>query len=301
LFGDVPLTLSSNYQINQSLGRTAKEVIYDQMVSDLKIAQEKLPVVYAGGERTRPNKYAATALLARIYLYRNEWAKAEAEASSIIQSGMYNLQADLNNVFLANSSESIWQLYPVIPLLNTWEGNQIIPFSATSPPTYLLTEHLLSSFEPGDQRKTAWIIEAEYNGQTLHHPFKYKINSAASVTEYYMMIRYAEAWLIRAEARARRNNLTGAKDDLNVIRNRASLENTTAGDQTEILSAIEQERRSEFFAEWGHRWLDLKRTGRATAVLENLKPTTWDETDVLWPVPQSQINLNPALIQNPGY
>jgi hypothetical protein len=68
-----------------------------------------------------------------------------------------------------------------------------------------------------------------------------------------------------------------------------------------LLSFIEQERRIELFTESGHRWLDLKRTGRATAVLQVQKPN-WSDTDGLFPVPQNEINVNPALLpQNNGY
>jgi hypothetical protein len=79
------------------------------------------------------------------------------------------------------------------------------------------------------------------------------------------------------------------------------LPNTAANTQSSLLLVIEQERRIEFFAEWGHRWLDLKRTNRADPILGALKPATWQPTDVLWPIPQDQINLNPSLTQNPGY
>jgi hypothetical protein len=68
-----------------------------------------------------------------------------------------------------------------------------------------------------------------------------------------------------------------------------------------MLLAIEQERKVELFGEWGHRWFDLKRTGRADAVIGGQKPTTWQSTDVLYPIPQTQRLANPNLTQNPGY
>jgi hypothetical protein len=114
----------------------------------------------------------------------------------------------------------------------------------------------------------------------------------------------AEQFLIRAEARAKQNNkLIGsnsAESDINVIRNRAGLLNTSAATQEELLSEIERERRVELFVEWGHRWLDLKRSGRASAVLSLIKPL-WDDTDVLYPIPYSERLLNPKLTQNFGY
>ena len=115
------------------------------------------------------------------------------------------------------------------------------------------------------------------------------------------MLRLAEQYLIRAEARARQGNIPGAQQDLNSIRNRAGLPNTTTSGPTEILEAIMEERQRELFTEGGHRWLDLKRTGRTTEVLAPLKPL-WDPTDVLWPIPEDEIFNNSNLLpQNPGY
>jgi starch-binding outer membrane protein, SusD/RagB family len=95
-------------------------------------------------------------------------------------------------------------------------------------------------------------------------------------------------------------NIAGALQDLNVVRNRASLSNASAIDQAVILLEIEQQRRVEFFSEWCHRWLDLKRTGRADAVLGAIK-SGWQSTDVLFPIPQQEIDRNRQLTQNQGY
>ncbi len=115
-----------------------------------------------------------------------------------------------------------------------------------------------------------------------------------------MVLRFAELYLIRAEARANQDNLEGAIDDLNEIRSRAGLPDlldTLTKD--EVLLAIEKERKLELFTEWGHRWLDLKRTGRALTVLSVTKPEI-TETDLLYPIPLAAMNTNPNLEQNPG-
>jgi hypothetical protein len=141
-----------------------------------------------------------------------------------------------------------------------------------------------------------------YAGTTYYFPYKYKIRTGYTpLNEYYTVLRLAEQYLIRAEARVYINDFAGAKADINTIRTRAGLSNTSASDKASLLLAIEQERRIELFVEWGHRWLDLKRTGRASAILAPLKGADWQSTDILWPIPQSQINTNPSLIQNPGY
>ena len=116
-----------------------------------------------------------------------------------------------------------------------------------------------------------------------------------------MVLRLAEQYLIRAEARAQQNNISGAQSDVNVIRNRAGLANTTATTQGTLLSAIEHERQIELFAEWGHRWMDLKRTNRADAILGPLKSSNWQSSDVLFPIPLTQIQNDPNFTQNSGY
>lgn len=301
LFGDVPLVLSTIYQENQSLPRSGKSLVLAQIIRDLVEAEKDLEESYPVSERIRPNKWAAAALLARIYLYNGNWAAAEEQANKVIGDSRYSLETNLNTVFLANSKETIWQLQPVLPSRNTWEGFEFIPASNSATPTYLLTKELLQSFEPGDQRKQAWTRSRNFANEILYYPFKYKVKRNAVLTEYYIVLRLAEQYLIRAEARAQQNNMTGALEDINIIRNRAGLPESTTPGLPFLLAAIEQERRAELFAEWGHRWFDLKRTARADVVLRNLKPLTWQPTDTLWPIPQNQIRLNPSLHQNPGY
>jgi|SRR6185312_11028053 len=301
LFGDVPFELSSIYQENQWIARSPLTKVYYQIIDDLKGSIDSLDEIYASDDRGRPNKYAAIALLARVYLYNNDWVDAENEATIIINSGIYTMDNDLNSVFKSGSNETIWQLVPVNPYINTWEGNEIIPYSIDATPTYLLTSTLVNSFEAGDMRKPAWVQSENFSGQTIYYPYKYKINSAPPVTEFYVVLRLAEQYLIRAESRANINDIEGAQNDLNIIRNRAGLNNTIANDKASMLKAIEHERQIELFAEWGHRWFDLKRTDRANTVLGSLKPSTWQATDTLWPIPESQIRLNPALTQNVGY
>jgi hypothetical protein len=136
---------------------------------------------------------------------------------------------------------------------------------------------------------------------TYYYPYKYKIVSNATISEYSMVLRLAEQYLIRAEARVQ-NNLPGAIGDLNVLRARASLPAlSTTLSPAQVTTAIEHERQVELFTEFGHRWLDLKRTGRADAVLGQLKGANWQPTDVLYPLPLTEIQTNQNLTQNPGY
>ncbi len=302
-FGDVPLILNTDYKTNTLLPRSAASEVYAAIITDLKKAQTEISADYASTERIRPNRAAVTTLLARTYLYRQQWAEAEAEATKVITDTRYRLLDDLNTVFLKNSQETIWQLQTVNTStagVNTWEGFSIVP-TPTGTPLYRFYPDFIGHFEAGDKRRTAWVAEFTNTAGTYHYPFKYKIRTNTTVLEYSMVMRFAEVFLIRAEARAQQNNTSGAVDDLNEIRDRAGLEdleNTLPKD--EVLLAVEKERKLELFSEWGHRWLDLKRTGRALEVLSVVKPDI-EANDLWYPIPLSAINTNPNLQQNPGY
>lgn len=299
LFGDVPWVDTTDYNINKLIPKTASPVIYQNIITDLLKAQTLIPEAYvqpsAFGpqERTRPNKFAATALLARVYLYTSQWANAETQASAVIDNtALYSL-TDLDGVFIANSTEAIFQLRSAIPGQDfTQEGVYFSPAVAQS--LNVLTDAMVSAFEPGDNRSTSWLLHYE-DQMTMDLPYKYKISSnGAAFTEYSMVMRLAEQFLIRAEARARQNKIAGAQDDIDAIRTRAGLLPTTADDETSLMNAIMQERRVELFTEWGHRWLDLKRWGNAVTELSLTKPGITTQ-DLFYPIPQSEINKNPAL------
>jgi starch-binding outer membrane protein, SusD/RagB family len=305
LYGEAPLISTTDYGTNAKISRSSVETMYDKIVDDLLAAQELLQAKYtnrdahSGEERVRPNKFTAVALLARVYLFRGNWQAAEEQSTQIIDNiALYELTV-LESVFLRNSREAIWQLAPVYPNFNTKEGYYFVGLGLQY---NVLKDDVINSFEPLDNRKAEWI----QTSGAVSFPYKYKqgTNPAASVTEYSMVFRLAEQYLIRAEARAQQNKLAGtngAESDINIIRNRAGLGNTTAATKDEILAAIEQERRVELFTEWGHRWFDLKRWDRANAVLGPKKPE-WSETNMLYPVPQQEINKNLNLLpQNPGY
>jgi len=326
-FGDVPLILDTDVLKNTNLPRTASKDVYASVIADLTAAKKLLVAAYPGNaERTRPNKTAASLLLARAYLYTGNYALAEQEATEVIGSAGYSLlnNPDVNNAsnmtkaFLKNSAETVWQLQVVNTAngRNTWEGNTFVP---TAAPFYRLTRGALgleSGFEAGDKRFTNWVGSYTTIAAvpvTYYYPFKYKVRvgiAGAAATEYSMVLRFAEAYLIRAEARAQQNNFVAEKADLDIIRSRAGLAPVTvAPSLTVAMAQVEQERRVELFAEWGHRWFDLKRwkstTGaagktRADDVLSQTK-TGWKSTAILFPIPSEAIRTNPKMTQNPGY
>jgi hypothetical protein len=307
LFSDVPLVDTTDYQISGSLPRTSAAIIYQYIIRDLQDAQMLLSPQYATGQaastdRTRPNQFAATALLARVYLYQSEWAKAGTAAGTVINAGMYRLESNLDNVFLSTSREAILQWQPVVARMNTSEGNVFIPSTdAGSKPTYTLTSFLPGVFEQGDQRRVHWIGDKRIGGKDYFYPFKYKIRSGGPpYSEYNMVLRFAEQYLIRAEARARLGDLAGAVADLGAVRKRAGLPGIAIQTTAALMKAIEKEERIEFLAEWGHRWLDLKRTGEADTVLR-IEKTGWAASAIWYPIPLKELQKNSNLTQNAGY
>jgi hypothetical protein len=302
-FGDVPLILTTDVATNSLLPRTPTAQVYSQMVSDLKFAQSNLPADYSisSGARTRANKWVATALLARVYLYTSDWVDAEAQATAVIgNTALFSLPTNLTTVFTPTSTEAIWQFYNQLDGYTQY-AYYILPNPVSLVPTYILTPELVSAFEPGDARQTNWTSTLVYGGTTYTYPSKYKSLATGANAEYYTVLRLAEQYLIRAEARAEQNNVTGAQADISAIRNRAGLANTTASDQTSLLAAVAQERRVELNCELGHRWFDLKRTGTVNTVIGALKPATWKSTAALYPISSSELVLDANLVQNPGY
>lgn len=317
LYGDIPLILTTDYKISASKPRTPDAEVYQQIVNDLIDAKDKLAADYSfsNNERTRVNKFAAAALLARVYLYMGNWPAAESEASFVInQSALYSLPVP-GNVFLKNSGEAIWQLIRDAGNANDALTFTILP-TVVVPPNASLDAAWVQTFDPSDKRKGEWIAAHTSGANTYFYPTKYKNTGLAPITEYTMVMRLAEQYLIRAEARAMQNKIVGAGSaaaDLDVLRTRAGIAGTVAATKAEILAALEAERRFELFTEWGHRWLDLKRwpslntpgdvtLNRADDVLQPLK-TGWRKEWKLYPIPQNQILNDPAMrdAQNPGY
>ena len=329
LYGDVPLVTSSDYRINNVLGRTPKTEVYQQIITDLLEAQSLLSTEYrnAAGtvttSRGRPNKLAATALLARVYLYAGEWAKAEEQANTLIaNTNTFELPSPAQT-FLATSKETIWSfsiepttVRPFVLDFNIYYNNApaviVPPMTLNSLGIYaVMSPSLVAAFESTDQRLTTWSSKGTTSPappalpQTYHFISKYK--SIVNGVENIVMLRLAEQYLIRAEARAQQNNLTGpnsAQADINSVRSRAGLSGTTATRKTDLLAAIAKERFTELFTEQGHRFFDLKRTNTIDAVMTIVAPLkggTWTSNKKIWPIPAADILANPNLKQAPDY
>lgn len=301
IFGDVPFILSTSYQENAQMARTSQSEIYDYLIADLLKSVDYLTENYPVSKKARINKYAACALLARIYLYKEEWEKAEYYSSVILSSGKYNLENELDNTFKLSSAETIWQIAPLNGFFNTAEGSIFIPYATDIIPQITISNQLQAAFETNDNRKTKWIGTSTINGIPYLYPFKYKNRSFAPVDEYIIVFRLAEQLLIRSEARLRQNKIEASLADLNMIRVRAGLQPVKTGNGDEVMSSIVKERQLELFAEWGHRWFDLKRLNTIHTVLSAIKGSNWQETDQLFPIPFNEMQINSSLEQNPGY
>jgi hypothetical protein len=308
LFEAVPVVTTTDYRVNASAVRNPVDEVYDQITEDLLAARALLEAGQSAGDRLRPSSDAATAMLARVYLYRENYAAAEAEATAVIGQAAYVLEEDVAEIFLVASDEAIWQLSQVKPS-NFPTGDAWLFVIWSDYFQNALSGELLADFEAGDARSTAWInawtTEA---GDTYYHAYKYKEYLAVdntSFTESLAVLRLAEQYLIRAEARARQDKLAEAIEDLDRIRVRAGLplvadENPGIGKEA-LISAIMHERRIELFCELGHRWFDLKRTDTVDEVLSTVKPG-WTSNAVLYPLPEAELMSNPYLRpQNGGY
>ncbi len=310
-YGDLPLVLTTDFNKTIGLTRAPVNKIYQQIKSDLIMAKSQLSNDFSVGnnERVRVNKWFAEALLARVYLYTGEYQDAINSATEVIkQTALFSIEPALSDVFLKNSRETIFQLKPSTD--NTMYGNAtpegyLISTSVgvTLPPVHFISNQLLNAFETNDKRKKEWLKMHS----TYYIPDKYKVgHGGGSQLEYYMVMRLAELYLIRAEAAVLLSpaNKDNAIQDLNVLRRRADvdeLENSLTADQ--VKTAIEHERRVELFMEWGHRWFDLKRTARAHDVLSAIpyNQPWFGDYQFLYPIPAGEIGDNSNLTQNPQY
>lgn len=301
LYGEVPYISSTNYKENSLVNRIPKEVIYENIIADLKMASNLIEITYIEPNRTRPNRSTIQALLARVYLYNGNYAEAANASSAVLnENSLYQIVTNLDLVFLKNSTSTIWQFSSGSNVSNTYEASTFILLAG--PPTlFSLTEKVMNQFEEEDLRKIHWTKTITNGSEKWSFPFKYKLhNLTESTQENSIVFRMEEQLLIRAEARARQGETIGAIEDLNKIRNRAGLPNTSANTQQQIIESIVKERQVEFFTEYGHRFFDLKRWNLLDSTL-NTK-LGWNSNDKLWPLPLSEMNANPNLTpQNPGY
>ncbi len=311
LYGDVPLVVeeTSNPSDYFGQGRTPISEVFTQIESDLNAAIGNLPTAKASG---RPAKGAAQALLADVRITQGDYNDAATLLLAVINSGEYNLMPTTAEIFgEANegNTETLFEVQYTSGLNGNSEGESANSQFRPSGTTANAKGHNLPSTEFVNMYDEADTRAVDYVGQeAAANPFYFSTKYEISETgpddgpSDHIVIRYADVLLKYAEAL---NETGGANPEvyLNMVRNRAGLPNTTASSKTELEDAIEMERRFEFIGE-GHRWYDLKRTGKAISTmnawfLANGINVTIDENDLLLPIPQNQIDTDPSITQNP--
>lgn len=275
-WGGVPLVLSTDWQVNQSLPRASADEIYQQVTADLEESKHLLKESPAS-INTRAGYYSAAALLSRISLYMEDWEKAAENATIVIGNPAFQME-DLNNVFLISGKEALFSLSSIDPsFMNTNIGQQLVPWSASSVPAVGVSASLLALFNGDDRRKLNWIKVNTVKNVAYSFPFKYKEGIFSSQKkENLVVLRLAEQYLIRAFARIKLGDNDRALSDLNAVRSRASVPYSEVSTE-----AVMTEARLEFFGEWG--------TG-----------SFGQPAASLWPIPLTQLNSNPFLTQNKG-
>ena len=219
--------------------------------------------------------------------------------------------AEVFGVANEGNAEILFEVQYSSGLNGNSEGESAASQFRPSGTTAIAKGHILPSavfvglFEASDTRQNDYVgLDAEAN--PFYFSVKYEVSEtgADDGDTDHIVIRYADVLLKLAEAL---NESGGANPEqyLNMVRNRAGLSNTTATSQNDLRDAIEMERRLELIGE-GHRWFDLKRTGRAVETMNawfaaNDKNVTISSNHLILPIPQSQLDTDPALEQNPGY
>ncbi|WP_242083895.1 RagB/SusD family nutrient uptake outer membrane protein [Aestuariivivens sediminis] len=313
LYGDVPLVLeeTTNPSDYFGQGRTPAAQVWTQIELDLNDAIQNLPTSKSAG---RPAKGAAQFLLADVQMNQGKYSDAVTNLAAVVNSGAYGLMPTTADIFgIANegNSEILFEVQFASGVNGNSEGepaaSQFRPSGTTANAKghNLPSSEFVALFESGDTRKDDYVgLDAAAN--PFYFSLKYEVSSTGPDDggNDHIVMRYADVLLKYAEAL---NETGGANvaQYLNMVRNRAGLLNTTATTQSELRDAIEMERRFEFIGE-GHRWFDLKRTGKAVQTMNawfsaNNINVTIDTDNLILPVPQSQLDTDPAITQNTGY
>lgn len=286
-------TPTTNVKEADPIARGTEAQVYTQVLADLDFAIGVTSFPNKNSSVYRLSKDFATSLKSRVQLYRGQFAEAEALATSIISSNRYSLVSGANYASMWTSkasSEAIFELE-----FNPADQNSIAffyyPSNRGGRNEVTSSASLNNAHETGDVRKPINFTTTVPTGKTA------KAFRVSTGDDNVIILRLAELYLIRAEARVRKAtpDIVGALADLNVIRRRAGLADLVTISSADILEAILQERRVELAHE-GHRWFDLRRYNR-TSDLNISEPFR-----NLWPIPQRETLTSGGIIaQNTGY
>lgn len=324
LWGDVPLVLTSVETFNLEIlpllfpPRTPKEDVYSQIIIDLNAALPNVPVTATN--KNFVTKGLVNAVLAKVYATQepHDWDKVLQYCNDVI-AGPYSLLPEYDQLWdnaHENSAESIFEInYEGNNTSNNWGSRMFrgLDWKKFNIPS----NDLVAAFDAENDaiRKASSIIFQDVTGKwsdehwpQTEYPFNNKIRIFTDPSsQNYIFLRLADILLLKAEALNEKGDVAGAAVLVNQIRSRVLLPDITTSDQATMRLAIEKERRLELAFE-GHRWFDLKRTGRAIEVINSVKGPGGQslgyqlkQERLIWPIPQSEMDKNSNLVQNLGY
>ena len=325
VFGDVPLFTTVAPPDQLKVPRTPKAVVFAQIEADCERAAGFLPGQQPADETGRATKGAAYALAAKAFLYEKNWEKTLEYTAKVKALGWYALMPDYEDNFrknTQNNAESVWEIQHanlelgVGNFLNQWWASKKYEGYGFAE----ATEEYVTAFEPDDPRRkfTVAMNNEDYFGVVYKNSFsatkygvrkylqaKDEVTQKADGDINYAAIRYAEVLLWEAEALAELGRVQEAQAPLEQVRARAraqasdpltALPTVTTNDQQAMRDAVRHERRVELGFEL-HRFFDLVRWGIAAQVLPGFETGKHE----VFPLPQTEIDLNPALTQNSNY
>ncbi len=327
-WGDVPLQLQEVKTISADLlpviypllfpARSPQADVYKQIILDLETALANVtPTAVNKGYITTG---AVNAMLAKVYATQepHDYAKVLTYCNNVIGGG-YSLLPDYHMLWDNQHENSVESIFEINYTGGSNDGNWgASMFRGLDWKKFdIPSNDLVKAFdqEQDTVRKKASIIFLDVTGKWSdshwpqnNYPFLNKWhNFETGSNQNYIFIRLADIILLKAEALNETGDVAGAAILVNQIRTRAKLANTTAGTQDAMRLAIEKERRLELAFE-GIRWFDLKRTGRAIDVMNsatgpNDVPLGYHVTqnNLVFPIPQAELDKNMKLVQNPGY
>lgn len=325
LFGATPLILSSVTNASDRPERAKKEEYIDFVIKELTAVAEILPLQAINYGRA--TKGAAIAMLAKYQLNLKNFAAADAAADQVIALGVYKLfeAPDRTHLFAIENEQNSEFIYVRPYISQAGLGTNYL--SHVAPPNYKFKgaaktnyatqlktlSAFLNSFDPQDQRKQAIITSYEnINGQNIQlgkddaRSFKFPEDLAATGVDAgndFPVIRYADILLTKAESR---NELQGPNQEsidlINSIRAKTGVKLLVLSDfptKESLRNHILVERGWEFFSEELRRQ-DLIRHGKfiSEAIARGKSAADYQQ---LYPIPQSEIDRNSNLTQNPGY
>ncbi|WP_232234297.1 RagB/SusD family nutrient uptake outer membrane protein [Myroides sp. ZB35] len=299
LYGDIPYTTSTNYNLNKSLQKLPYQEVLLKIESDLTLAAELLDYSYRDPNKFYINKSIVQVLQIENYILQKKYDKAENTAHLILDQKLYSIEDNLDRTFKKDAKSTIWQIAPRLASDITSEASLYL-FSNFTNNSSTVSNHLLSLFDNNDKRKQQWLKKININNQEFYQVYKYK-NQQNNTDEFSIFYRIEQVYFQLAYSQFRQENTKQAIESLNIVRQKRGLENLpyTLSSQEFITNYLEESSK-EFFTENARRFIDLKITDR----LEDLKliKPNFQPYHNLFPIPYKQLQINKNLLpNNPGY